>query len=62
MQKRKDLGGEPQPRVLARVLAEQLCNIVGGHDTGPTSRLSILADGRKDITNGESDNDGPHTY
>lgn len=62
MQKRPDSAKEAQPRVLARTLAEQLCNVAGGHDPGPTTRVSTLDDGRKDITNGESDNDGPYSF
>lgn len=45
-----------QGRILARRLADELMNIPAG-GLGPTTTAT---NGGEDITNGTSDNDGPH--
>jgi hypothetical protein len=57
MHKTKDREKPPvQGRVLARLLADELMNVpVGG--LGPTT---VATNNNTDITNGTSDNDGPH--
>ena len=50
---------EPKGRVLARVLAEELENVLGGEvEEGLTTQATFPAGGRKDITNWTYDNDG----
>lgn len=45
-------------RVLARTLADEILKVaVGGDDFGPTT---VTTGGKSDMTNGPSDNDGPH--
>jgi hypothetical protein len=50
---------EPRGRVLARVLAEELENVVAGVQTEGLTTVATFPDGgRKDITNWSYDNDG----
>jgi hypothetical protein len=50
---------EPKGRVLARVLAEELENVLAAVTTeGLTTQATFPAGGRKDITNWTYDNDG----
>jgi hypothetical protein len=57
MRKTEDRDKHPVPgRILARLLADELMAVLAG-GVGPTT---IATSGGTDITNGDSDNDGPH--
>jgi hypothetical protein len=57
MRKTKDREEKPvQGRILARLLADELLNVSAG-SVGPTTKAT---NGGSDITNGDTDNDGPH--
>jgi hypothetical protein len=57
MHRAKEQASLPR-RVLARTLADEILKVaVGGDDLGPTT---VTTGGKADMTNGSSDNDGPH--